>query len=99
VVKMAWNDVCKDVFDDNLDNQYHDCNPLLYFIYPLFFIGIGIPLYVLYLWMKLEKTDAIIPFSVGNYAHAQYQNIIDEFKENENLSKCNRWNYKLCGIS
>ena len=83
-------------YSENSDNEYEDVNPLLYIIIPLFFVGIGLLIYPIYLLLGLEKSNAIVPFSVGNYAHAQYMNRINEWEDINNRLRCNRWNIEPC---
>ena len=84
--------VNQNIFDyGRFDNDYEDMNPLLNIIAPLFWILIGIPLYWLYLDFNLEKTNAVPPFSIGNYAHAQYMHWEEEAKHVD-CKMFTRWN-------
>lgn len=80
------------IVNAGFDNNYSDVsNPIEKILFPLCYIGIGIPLIMIY-YIYFYNPPRIYPYDVANYIHAQHQNIIDDTIEKNNLRELNRWN-------
>lgn len=81
--------------DDFFDTDYDDyLNTTQKILGALCYVAIGIPLLMIY-EVHFKKPIDIIPFSIGNYIHAQYKNIIIEKQEEQdeiNIKLISRWN-------
>ena len=96
---FLWCDNMNVNNDFDIDNDYSEITDTIENILsPLCFIAVGIPMLFIY-WYFIKREVYIMPYSYINYISSNYNNIIEDNNEENNLKMCNRWNYSQCDCS